>query len=114
MSEPNHQHNEISDSQFNRPGSEVELQLRRINEKLQRLLKQRENLLRENSRLKEELQQHEQKHKDQTSRLEQLQQQVQILKASKNEMNEAEKKILDKRLSQYIRDIDHCIALLGE
>jgi hypothetical protein len=47
-------------------------------------------------------------------RLEQLQQQVQILKATKAAMSEGEKRALEKKLGQYIREIDRCIAILGE
>jgi hypothetical protein len=48
------------------------------------------------------------------SRLEQLQQQAEILKATKAAMSHGEKRALEKRLGQYIREIDRCIALLGE
>jgi chromosome segregation ATPase len=94
--------------------NELEDQLRRINEKLQHLLRQRDLLLKENGKLKEEIKTWKEQHSAQTIRLEQLQQQVEILKASKGEMNEAEKKALDRRLGQYVREIDRCITLLGE
>ena len=51
---------------------------------------------------------------DKTTRLEQLQQQVEILKATKASMSEGEKRALEKRLGQYIREIDRCIAMLEE
>jgi hypothetical protein len=51
---------------------------------------------------------------DKTTRLEQLQQQVEILKATKAAMSEGEKRVLEKRLGQYIREIDRCIAMLEE
>lgn len=94
--------------------NELELQLKRIYEKQQQLLRQREVLLKENEKLKGEIRQFQLNHTSHLARLEQLQQQVEILKASKGEMNEAEKKTFEKRLSQYIREIDRCIALLGE
>jgi chromosome segregation ATPase len=93
---------------------ELEQQLRRINDKLQQLLRQRDSLLKENGKLKEEIRSGKEQQAQQIIRLEQLQQQVEIQKASKGEMNETEEKALDKRLSQYIREIDRCIALLGE
>jgi chromosome segregation ATPase len=95
-------------------GGELDTQLRRITEKLQQLLRQRDSLLKENGKLKDEIRNWKEQRSEQTIRLEQLQQQVEILKASKGEMNEAEKKALDRRLSQYVREIDRCIALLGE
>jgi hypothetical protein len=92
----------------------MELQVRRIQEKLQRLLKQREILLKENGKLKEEVRQLQQDQGLHSARLEQLQQQVEILKVTKEAMGEGERRTLDKRLGQYIREIDRCIALLSE
>lgn len=93
---------------------ELELQVNRINDKLQQLLKQREIVLKENGKLKEELREYKEQHVLHTLRLEQLQQQVELLNASKVAMTEEEKQILDKRLGGYIREIDRCIGLLGE
>ena len=95
-------------------GMEAEGQIRRILDKLQLLLKQRELLLKENGKLKEELRRSQEEHSGKTTRLDQLQQQVEILKVTKAAMSEGEKKELEKRLGQYIREIDRCIALLGE
>jgi hypothetical protein len=94
--------------------SEFELQVKRINEKLQQLLRQRDTLSKENEKLKGEIKELRSGHGSDTIRLEQLQQQVELLKVSKGEMNSVEKKALEKRLSQYIREIDRCIALLAE
>jgi len=94
--------------------NELELQVRRIQEKLQQLLKQRDSLLKENEKLRTEIRQLRADHTDHSAMLEQLQQKVEILKVSKGDMNEAEKKTFEKRLGQYIREIDRCIALLGE
>ncbi|HMH23564.1 MAG TPA: hypothetical protein VK563_17380 [Puia sp.] len=94
--------------------NELELQIRRIQEKLQQLLRQRDTLLKENGKLRTEVKQLRADHGDHTVMLEQLRQKVEILKVSKGEMNEAEKKVFEKRLGQYIREIDRCIALLGE
>ena len=95
-------------------GMEAEGQIRRIMDKLQLLLKQRELLLKENGKLKEELRRSQEEHSGKAGRLEQLQQQVEILRVTKVVMSVGEKKELEKRLGQYIREIDRCIALLGE
>jgi len=94
--------------------NELEQQVKRISDKLQLLVRHREMLLKENIRLKEEIRNLQQQYDDHSARLEHLQQQAEILKASKGEMDEAEKRVLEKRLAQYIREIDRCIALLGE
>lgn len=93
---------------------ELEEQVKRISDKLQHLLKQRETLLKENTRLKEEVRELREQQSEASLRLEHLQQQVELLNASKGAMNEEEKIILEKRLSLYIREIDRCITLLGE
>jgi hypothetical protein len=92
----------------------IELRVRRIQEKLQLLLRQRELLQKENGKLKEELRQREKEQGDQLLKLDQLQQQVDILKVTKTAMSEEEKKALEKKLGQYIREIDRCITLLGQ
>lgn len=94
--------------------TEAEVQIGRIQEKLQQLLKQRDLLLKENGKLKEELHGLADEHFGKTVRLEQLQQQVEILRVTKTAMSEGEKEELEKRLGLYIREIDRCIALLGE
>jgi predicted nuclease with TOPRIM domain len=96
------------------PTGEAELRVRRIQDKLQQLLRQRDLLQKENGKLKEELRQLQGEMLDRTVRFEQLQQQVEILKATKAAMSEDEKRALEKKLGQYIREIDRCIAMLGE
>ena len=93
---------------------ETELQIKRVVDKLQSLVKQRDSLLKENMRLKDELRQLQQNHTEHSDQLQNLQQQVEILKARKGEMSVEEKAILEKKLGQYIREIDRCIALLSE
>ena len=96
------------------PAGEAELRVRRIQEKLQQLLRQRDLLLKENTKLREEMHQLQQDLEERSTRLEQLQQQAEILKATKASMSEGEKRALEKRLGQYIREIDRCMALLAE
>jgi len=93
---------------------ELELQVKRIHEKLQQVLRQREFLLKENGKLKEEIRQLKQTDSGRAGQVEQLKQQVEILKVKKGELPVAEKAVLERRLSQYIREIDRCIALLAE
>jgi chromosome segregation ATPase len=104
----------MSESDYTNSGGEAGLRVRRIQDKLQQLLRQRELLQKENGRLKEDMRQLQEYLSERTSRLEQLQQQVEILKATQAAMGEEEKRALEKRLGQYIREIDRCIAMLGE
>jgi len=94
--------------------SELESNIKRINDKLQRLLRQYNQLLKDNerqSRLIKELQET----KDQnTQTIATLQQQTDILKASTGQMNAIDKKAFEKHINQYIKEIDKCIGLLSE
>ena len=94
--------------------SQLEQQLKRMNEKLQQLLKQYHSLQKENERLKHECQQMTSRFNAVSDESDKWHQQTEILKLSKEQMNEAEKKTFEKRLSQYVKEIDRCIALLNE
>ena len=94
--------------------NQVEAQILRIQDKLQQLLRQRDLLLKENGKLREELRKIQEGQAGEGERLEQLRQQVEVLRVTKTVMSEGEKRELEKRLGQYIREIDRCIALLGE
>src|SRR5258708_39484623 len=87
-------------------GTGVELQVKRIQEKLQQLLRQRESLLKENGKLKEECRQLRQNQSGNSERLEQLQIQVEILRTTKAAMSEAGKSEVAKRLDRCIRELD--------
>ena len=94
--------------------STTEQHLKRIQEKLQQLLKQHAVLLKENSKLREELESTRQKNLVQQKNADELKQQVSILKVSAGEMNEADKKEFEKRINGYLKEIERCIAMLGE
>lgn len=110
--------NDDTNDKVERPSSSggegIGLRVIRIQEKLQLLMRQRDVLLKENSKLKEELRQREKEQGEQLLKLDQLQQQIDILNVTGTTMNEEEKKALEKKLGQYIREIDRCITLLGQ
>lgn len=89
-------------------------QLKRIQEKLQQLVKQHNALQKENQALKEEVSSTKKLAEQQHDNIDRLKQQVEILKLSNGEMNEAEKKQFEKRVNAYIKEIDRCIAMLSE
>lgn len=94
--------------------STTEQHLKRIQEKLQLLLKEHTAIVKENKLLKEELSEAEQKVSTQQKSVDELKQQVSILKVSAGEMNEADKKEFEKRINGYLKEIDRCIAMLGQ
>jgi uncharacterized coiled-coil DUF342 family protein len=85
-----------------------------INDKLQQLLKQQGRLKKENERLKEELQKCKETENNYQQRIDELSQQISILKLSGGDMNEKDKREFEKKINQYIREIDKCIAFLGQ
>jgi hypothetical protein len=94
--------------------STTEEQLKRIQDKLQQLLKQHTAVRRENDKLKEELHTVQGKLSAQQHSAEELKQQVSVLKLNAGGMNDADKKELEKKINSYLKEIDRCIALLGE
>lgn len=94
--------------------SVLEEHIKRINEKLQTALKRFASLQRENMRLKKELEDTKKKAEEQANKLDLLTQRIEVLKASKGAMTEEEKKAFEKRLRQYLKEIDKCITFLNE
>lgn len=94
--------------------SVTEQQVKRIQDKLQQLLKQHNVLQKENLQLKEELRANKENQQQSQNSIEQLKQQVEILKLSNGEMNEDDKKQFEKRMNAYLKEIDRCIAMLGQ
>ena len=94
--------------------SVLEENIRRVNNKLQQLLKQYQLLQKENEQLSAELKEVKISRERDMYQIGQLEQQVSILKSAAGNMNEADKKVFEKTISQYIKEIDKCIGLLSE
>jgi FtsZ-binding cell division protein ZapB len=91
-----------------------ETQLKRVHEKFQQLVKLHQVLQKENEKLKEDSKKMSARCEALSLEAEKFRQQSEILKLSGNGLDEQEKKDLEKRLNQYVREIDRCIALLHE
>lgn len=92
----------------------VEQHIQRINEKIQQLLKQYRASQKENEKLRKELADIKSLHTERSQLIDELEQKVAILKTATNNMTEADKKELEKRLNHYIKEIDRCIGMLSE
>lgn len=88
--------------------------IKRINEKVQQLLKQYLLLQKENERLKTELASSKKQLSEKQGELDLLTLRNQVLKASRSVLKEEEKKALEKRITLYLKEIDRCIAGLNE
>jgi len=94
--------------------TQPEIQLKRVHEKMQLLVKQYQNLQKEHDRLKEDLRKMQDRSEVISRDAEKFRQQADVLKLSGRGLEEPDKKMLEKRLNQYVREIDKCIALLQE
>jgi hypothetical protein len=94
--------------------TQPELQLKRVHEKIGLLLKQHLALQKENERLRDDLKKMLGRCEDLTREAEKSRQQADVSKLSGRGLDESDKKMLEKRLNQYVREIDKCIALLQE
>ncbi len=93
---------------------QAEQQIQRIHQKLQQLLKQQLALQKHNRDLTQQLMDLKRERSQYQGIIDELQQQLEILKAAKSELTADEKKAFDKRLSQFIKEIDRCMTILGE
>lgn len=89
-----------------------EEQLQRINNKVQQLLKRFDALQKENSRLKNTLETLQSEKTSCDEKMKELELRIEVLKATKSNMGEEEKKSLDKKINQYVKEIDRCISSL--
>ena len=92
----------------------IDQQFTILNEKLQRLLVQYHALQRETERLKREVADSRAKETAAQTKIEELQGQVSILKLAAGEMTDKDKKTFERKLNQYIKEIDRTIAHLSE
>ncbi len=90
----------------------TEEHLKRIQDKVQQLLKQHIILQKENQSLKVELDNIKKEASQFRENSETLKQQVEILKYSNGEMSDEDKKQFEKRINSYIKEIDRCITML--
>jgi len=94
--------------------SEAAEQIERIQTKIQQLLKEQHSLQQLNHDLKRKLHEVKKENQEQLETIDELQQQLAVLKAAKSELSEDEKKAFEKRLGQYIKEIDRCITILSD
>ena len=88
-------------------------QLIRIEEKLVKLLAQHQLALRENQKLRKEQAQYATDKQALKTRINELELQIGLLKSTETEGAEASRAALEKRINAYVKEIDRCIAILG-
>ena len=81
---------------------------------MQALVRNYQLMQKENERLKAELDDSRRQLAEHNENIESLRQQVGVLKINTGEMSETDRKEFEKKLNGYIKEIDRCIAMLGE
>ncbi len=94
--------------------STTDQHLKRIQDKVQQLLKHYSALQKENESLRKELETVKKEAAQYQEVADGLKQQVSVLKLNAGDMNETDKKELEKRINAYLKEIDRCIVMLGE
>ena len=85
-----------------------------IHDKLQMLLKQQARIKKENERLNAELQTWKEKEESYQQKIHELNEQLQILKLGNGQMDDKDKREFEKKINQYVREIDKCISYLSQ
>jgi hypothetical protein len=91
---------------------ELEIQLTNLQNKLQLLLKQSQLLIKENVNLKNEREQLLGSINKKDELVQKMMQQIDALKFN-NIMEDDEKKQLEKRIDEYLREIENCLTILN-
>jgi len=94
--------------------STLQIDLERIQQKLQQLVQYQQKLRAENQVLREQVAKSVEEKEILAAQISQLQEQIGLLKLNNGTLESQDKKEMDKKINQYIREIDRCIAQLGE
>ena len=93
--------------------AELSEHIKKLNLKLQQLLKQHLHLIAQNEQQKKTIVQLTENAVQQKNALDEMKQEQLILKASLDKMDDVEKKQLEQKINSYIRNIDKSISLLS-
>ena len=85
-------------------------QIQRIYTKLQQLLKRFDALQKDNVRLKQSVESLQAEKIASEETIRELRLRNDVLKATRSKLSDEEKKSLDKKINQYVKEIDRCIS----
>lgn len=94
--------------------SDLDQHIKRINEKLQQLLKRHQQLQRVNQQQLELIATLKAAKEKDAALIAGMQEKIGILQAAAGKMDEADRKVFEKNINRYLREIDKCISLLSE
>jgi hypothetical protein len=88
--------------------------IQRIQEKLVHLVDKYQDLQKENARLKKDLEETKEVAEVLKEKNDQITLQLNMLRATESEDAKEAKSALEKKINEYIKEIDKCIAQLGD
>jgi predicted nucleic acid-binding Zn-ribbon protein len=94
--------------------SALQSHIERIEEKLKTVLSRHQSLKKENEKLKKQLVKSEEEKEALVDQLKQSALQISMLRSSEGNSSKASRAALEKRINAYVKEIDRCIALLGD
>lgn len=92
----------------------LEEHIQSLQQKMQLLVKKHQQLQKENHKLKEELKSLKENLSAHKHEFEIMEMQNAMLKATQQQLDDKEKKDIEKKINHYIREIDRCIALITQ
>jgi chromosome segregation ATPase len=92
----------------------IDQHIQSLNQKMQQLVKKYQQLEKENYKLKEELVIIKKQVDEKKQGYEIMEMQNAMLKASQQQLDDKEKKELEKKLNHFIKEIDRCIEILTQ
>jgi len=92
----------------------LEQKITHIKQKLQLLIKQYQQLQKENLQLKNQAEKTVVAIKEKNKTIEELQQKLDTKLIQSNQLTKQDKKVLEKRLDGYLKEINTCLSLLNK
>jgi CHASE3 domain sensor protein len=86
----------------------------RIVEKLELLTTKLRDYKREFEKMRKELEEKKLKWDEQLTKYQEMELQMNVLKSRESDDAKTSKSVLEKKINEYIKEIDRCIALLGD
>jgi FtsZ-binding cell division protein ZapB len=92
----------------------MEQQMKRIQEKVQQLIKTHHLLQLENEQLKRDVKIANERQDLYKNKMDGLEERVTALKMATGQLNDTDKKEVERKLNHYLKEIDRCITMLSE
>jgi chromosome segregation ATPase len=86
----------------------------RIEDKLGLLTSKLRDYKRENEKMRKELEEKKLKWDEQLTKYQEMELQMNVLRSQESDNGKTSRLVLEKKINEYIKEIDRCIALLGD